>query len=128
MRDSNDTSVGDFEGAISWLGTSGICVALYPDFDPGTLDWYRYDSVNGWLQGADIVIPGKGLTESVQVIPYPAGDDRVYGLWSDTNSDIYGAIYDGTTWTAVNGGASIANGFSSDSSVPWHFSFKREVQ
>jgi len=47
--DVNDMSLGDFQGGVGWVGTSGIAVCVYSDELPGTLDWARWTAGTGWI-------------------------------------------------------------------------------
>ena len=118
--DVNDTGTGDFAGAVGWVGTSGTAVAVYPDNQTGTLDWARWTAAGGWAVQTDVTISGKGYTESVQIEPF-SGQNKLMAILSDGNSDLYAAMYDGSTWTVTNSGVPLEALLSSVDSTPFSF-------
>ena len=106
MRDTNGAEVGDFPAGLAWVGTTGKAVCVYADDTGGNLDWVQWDSLNGWVQQTDVSISGKGLTESVRVEGF-ADQDKVMAVLTDTNSDLFAATYDGTSWTVTNSGSAL---------------------
>ena len=67
----NDEGISDFPGEVAWLGSSGVAVCVYPDEDPGTLDWATWTETSGWTLGTDLVVPDKGHGESAFLRTFP---------------------------------------------------------
>jgi hypothetical protein len=113
----NDTATGDFQGAVGWVGTSGVAVCVYADNQTGTLDWARWNGTN-WSIQSGVAIAGKGNTESVFIESF-GGQDVLMLMLSDSNSDLYSATYDGTSWTVLNFGAALETTLSSIDTAPF---------
>jgi hypothetical protein len=122
ITNANDTAVGDFPAAVAWAGTSGTAICVYADDQAGTLDWAQWNG-GGWAVQGDFAMPGKGITESVQLQTFASGN-RVMLMLSDSNSDLYSLWTDGTSWNTTNGGAALTLSLSSITSVPFSFAIK----
>jgi len=109
-------TAGDLGIAAGWIGT-GTAIAVYADNQSGRIDWARWTSGTGWVLQSDFTIAGKGTTESVLLAPF-AGSNRILALLSDSNSDLYAASYDGSTWTLLGGGA-LETSLSTIAGVPF---------
>jgi hypothetical protein len=123
ITNANDTAVGDFPAAVAWLGTSGTAICVYADDQAGTLDWVQWTSNGGWVAQSDFAMPGKGITESVELQTFASGN-RVMLLLSDSNSDLFGLWTDGLSWNTTNGGLALTTSLSSINSVPFSFAIK----
>lgn len=119
--DVNDNAPGDVGGDVAWLGTTGTAVAIYPDEQSGTLDWFTGTESGGWIQQSPIPVNGKGFTESVQLLSIP-GEDRVLAVVSDHKSQIFSLSFNGSLWTATNGGFPVGT-ISSVESRPFGVAF-----
>jgi protocatechuate 3,4-dioxygenase beta subunit len=123
-RNVNDSAIGDFFGAVAWVGTSGKAICVYSDNNSGEIDWASWTSGAGWAIETDIPIAGKGFTESVLLHSY-RGQDRILLLISDSANDLWSASYDGSSWTLENSGAALETDLSGIDSRPFSFSLKR---
>jgi hypothetical protein len=123
IRDVNDTATGDFAGAVGWVGTSGTAVAVYPDNQTGTIDWASWTAAGGWVLQTAVAVTGKGFTESVQIEMFD-NQNKLMAIFSDSNSDLYAATYDGVTWTVTNSGSPLETLLSSIDSGPFSFAIK----
>jgi hypothetical protein len=121
--DVNDTSLGDFQGGVGWVGTSGTAICVYADEQPGALDWARWTAGSGWVLQPDIPISGKGHTESVQLESVP-GANRLQAVFSDETGKLWGASYNGIGWTLANSGTPLEAVLSSIDSKPFTLSFR----
>jgi hypothetical protein len=126
-RDVNDAAPGDFVAGVGWVGTSGTAVAVYQDNVAATLDWASWTSAGGWVLQADVTtdLTGKGFTESVQIERFD-NQNKLMALVSDSNSDLYAATYDGTTWTVTNSGSALETTLSSLDSAPFSFAIRED--
>ena len=122
ITNANDTAIGDFPAAVAWVGTSGTAICVYADDQAGTLDWAQWTG-GGWNVQSDVALPGKGITESVELKTFASGN-RVMLLLSDSNSDLFALWTDGTSWNTTNGGLALSTSLSSISSVPFSFAIK----
>ena len=109
---------------MDWIGTTGVAVCVYTDDVAGTIDWYRWTTGGGWALQTDVSIAGKGLTESVLMEAFPAQDELMV-VFSDSNSDLFVATYDGTSWSVTNGGAALETYVSKRDTVPFGVRLKR---
>ena len=112
---------GDIAGGVAWVGSSGVAICVYPNRVGGTLDWARWTSGSGWVVQTDVVIAGKGITESILMRSLKT-QNRVMTLFSDSNSKLYAADYDGTTWTVTS--PELESSLSSVTSMPFWFLVK----
>ena len=115
------TVSGDVAGGVAWLGSSGTAVCVYSDNQTGALDWATWTSGGGWTIETDFAISGKGFTESVQLDSFTTKNEILVVL-SDSNSDLFALIYDGSNWTITNSGAALELTLSSISAAPFSFS------
>jgi hypothetical protein len=115
---SQGALAGDVGIAVGWVGSTGVAIAIYADDDSGKIDWGRWTSAGGWAVQTDVAIAGKGTTESARIAVFP-GQAKLLALLSDSNSDLFAATYDGTTWTITNGGAALVSDLSSIAGVPF---------
>ncbi|NIO09012.1 MAG: hypothetical protein GTO40_13750, partial [Deltaproteobacteria bacterium] len=74
---------------------------------------------------SDVAVAGMGDTESV-VIERFSDQNKVMVLLSDTNSDLYGATYDGGSWVVTNGGAALETELPGTDSVVYGFDVRRK--
>ena len=117
----NVVASGDIAGGVAWVGSSGVAICVYPNRVGGTLDWARWTSGSGWVVQTDVVIAGKGITESILMRSLKT-QNRVMTLFSDSNSKLYAADYDGTTWTVTS--PELESSLSSVTSMPFWFLVK----
>ena len=122
ITNANDTAIGDFPAAVAWVGTSGTAICVYADDQPGTLDWAQWTG-GSWTVQSDFAMPGKGITESVELQTFASGN-RVMLMLSDSNSDLYSLWTDGTSWNTTNGGLALTTSLSSITSVPFSLAIK----
>ena len=115
--DVNDTATGDFPGAVGWLAATATGVAIYPDNQPGTVDWVRWDDSDGWTIQTDVAFLAKGLTESVQ-LEATADGEQILVVVSDSNLRLFATVYDGT-WQLSNLGAPLTTSIASVQTVPF---------
>lgn len=94
IRNINDAVAGDFPGGVAWIGDQAV--AVYSDNDLDMFDWALWTAPTGWIVQDDVPFPDKGYLESVFVVP--SADERVVTVFSDSNSALYGAVYDGDSW------------------------------
>ena len=116
--DVNDVAEGDFAGAVGWVGNTGVAVCVYPDDNTGAMDWARWTSAGGWVIQSDVTISGMGNMESALIGMFP-GQNKLMVVLSDSNLDLFGATYDGTTWTITGGGAAIDTDLIAVDSMPF---------
>ena len=122
IRNSNGGELGDFPSAFGWLGT-GSAVVLYADSNTGAIDWASW-TPTGWVAQFDVPIAGKGFTESIRLETFD-NEVKILAVFSDSNSDLYAATYDGTSWTVTNGGPALETDLTSVSSMPFSIGIKR---
>ena len=98
-------------------------MCFYSDDNNAAIDWARWTAGGGWVIQGDVAVAGKGFTESVQIESFTT-QNKLMAIFTDTNSDLYAYTYDGTTWTATNGGAALELTVSSIASKPFGFDIK----
>ncbi len=97
INDVDDDALGDFVGAIAWAGVDEV-VAVYPDNQNGQLDWASWTPTGTWTLEPDEAVAGKGFTESVVIVRLELAN-RLLTVFSDSNADLYSALYDGSSWS-----------------------------
>lgn len=93
-RDVNDSALGDAPGGVVWTG-AGTAICVYADSVPGGVDWARWTASSGWVLQPPVVVPGKGFTESVQLV---RGAPGATVLVTDDSGALFGSRLSGTTW------------------------------
>ena len=117
----NVLGTGDVAGGLAWVGTSGVAVCVYPNRVAGTLDWARWTAGGGWVVQTDVVIAGKGETESILCRSLRT-ENRMMALFNDSNSNLYAAHYDGAIWSVES--PVLETSVSSSDSMPFWFLVK----
>ena len=95
-----DNAVGDFPGAVGWVGSSGVALCVYGDNATGTRDWATWTAVAGWVIQVDGMIPGNSSLESVRIETFGAQNKAMVMLLT-AKSHLFGLTYDGTSWTGA---------------------------
>jgi hypothetical protein len=114
---------GYFWGGVGWVGSSGKAVAMYSDADTGRINYATWTAAGGWAVQADVAVAGMGAAtmRSVQLEAIP-GQNKLLAVYSDSNSDLWAATYDGTSWTVGNAGVALEASLSTNGIVPFDFS------
>ena len=119
----NSLALGEFQGAVGWIGTTGQAVCVYSDDQQGTIDWASWTAGGGWAIQPDVIVPGMSFLESVELARIP-GRDALMAVIQAAGGELYVATYDGSLWTVIGGGAPLATSLSSESTKPFSVSFK----
>jgi hypothetical protein len=122
-RDVNDLAYGDAPAAVAWVGKTGTAVCVYADQLSGRLDWGRWTSTAGWTLEPDLLISGKGETESVLLAAVP-GTNQVVALLSDSSTKLWSVVYSGSAWSVGNKGAALAPLLAATNTVSFSLDFQ----
>ncbi|MEM5855786.1 MAG: hypothetical protein QW472_05750, partial [Candidatus Aenigmatarchaeota archaeon] len=108
---------------VAWVGTLGEAVVVYND-GSANIDWINWKYGQGWVIQADYTPSGTtGIDNSNQLYTFPA-EDKIFLAYSDANSDLGVATYDGDSWASVNPSPIIEDSLSSIVYEPFMFAFK----
>lgn len=108
-------SSGTVWADVAWVGRLPHAVAVHRGWTDssmpegrGRLHWLRSQPGGAWVNGAPAVVKGLGELTRVQLQAYPA-EDRVIGVFSDDQSQLFVATYDEAKgWVVSNGGAPLS--------------------
>lgn len=114
---------GQFWANAGWVGTSGEAVVVYSDSDTGVINWANWTATSGWTVQSDASAPGTGLLRSVQIESF-GSEDKLMAVFSDQNSDLWAATYNGAGWTVTEGGSALQTDLSDAKTAAFSFSIR----
>ncbi len=90
---------GDAPVAVAWQ-TAERAICVYADLDSSELNWATWTAADGWDVQPDAQMPDSMMeTESVRLLR--TENNTATAIILDAGGLLYGARYDGTTWTEL---------------------------
>ncbi|MEM5855336.1 MAG: hypothetical protein QW472_03390, partial [Candidatus Aenigmatarchaeota archaeon] len=108
---------------IGWVGSLGEAVVVYQD-GSSNIDWFNWIEGEYWTVQGDVSGAGTtGIDRTKQIHNFPYAD-KILLVYSDANSDLGIATYDGGSWVSVNPSPIIEDNLPITQYEPFMFAFK----